>query len=453
MMHQTSALEPGTLIRGGCVVTMNGKREVRNGDVRFKNGFIIEVGVDLKSQNGEQLVDASECFVIPGLVQVHTHLVQTLFRGLADDLELLDWLKEKIWPMENAHNVNSIRASAQVGLLEMQLSGTTSILDMGTVRLHEIIFHEAERAGMRYWGGNCLMDMKATSGPLYREREESLAYSRKLIKDWHLKTPLLQYAVSPRFGISCTDKILKECGKIQKEHDLVFHTHASENKHEVALVKKRTGLRNVQFLKKMGCLHKKSVIAHGIHLDNAEINDMVKSEAGLAHCPSSNLKLASGIAKIETYRQKGMKIGLGSDGAPCNNMMDPFMEMRLAALLQKPLFGPTALPASAAFELATIGGARVLNAEEKIGSLEIGKRADIVIVKRDHPGAATVADPYSALVYSCTGRDVRDVWIDGKLIVRDGCHQIYDSSVVSREANEELRGLINRLPRKKATGK
>lgn len=438
--------EPGTfLIRGGCLVTMNARREVCHADLRLRDGVIVEIGIDLKSIKNEQLIDASECFVIPGLVQVHTHLVQTLFRGLADDLELLDWLKEKIWPMENAHNAKSIRASAQIGLLEMQLSGTTSILDMGTVRLHEIVFEEAERAGIRYWGGNCLMDMKATSGPLYREREDSLAYSRKLIKDWHQKTPLLQYAISPRFGISCTDKILKECGKIQKEHDLVFHTHASENKHEVALVKKRTGLRNVQFLKKMGCLQKKSVIAHGIHLDNSEINDMVKSETGLAHCPSSNLKLASGIAKIQTYRKKGMKVGLGSDGAPCNNMMDPFMEMRLAALLQKPLFGPTALPAREAFELATLGGAQVLGADDQIGSLDIGKRADVVIVKRDHPSAATVADPYSALVYSCTGRDVRDVWIDGKLVVRDGKHQIYDASSVARNANDELRDLINRL--------
>lgn len=441
------------LIRGGCVVTMNAQREVRNADLRFKNGYIVEIGLDLKSETQEQMIDATECFVIPGLVQVHTHLVQTLFRGLADDLELLDWLKEKIWPMEHAHNVNSVRASAQIGLLEMQLSGTTSILDMGTTRYHEVVFHEADRSGIRYWGGNCLMDLKTTSGPLYREREDSLNYSRKLIAEWHRKTPLIQYAISPRFAISCSDKILKECAKLQEEHDLVFHTHASENKTEVALVKKRTGLPNVQFLKKMGCLHGKSVIAHGIHLNNSEIAAMVKNEAGLAHCPGSNLKLASGVAKIHDYRKKGMKIGLGSDGAPCNNTMDAFMEMRLAALLQKPLFGPTALPAREAFELATLGGARVLNAEAQIGSLEVGKRADVVIVKRDHPSAATVADPYSALVYSCTGRDVRDVWIEGKLIVRNGNHQVYDPSVVSREANEELRDLINRLPRKKTIGK
>jgi len=434
-----------TLIRGGCLVTMNGKREVREADLRLKSGFIVEIGSDLKSEADEQLVDANECFVIPGLIQAHTHLVQTLFRGLADDLELLDWLKLKIWPMENAHNEASIRASAQLGLLEMQLSGTTSILDMGTIRLHEHIFAEAEQSGMRYWGGNCLMDLKSTSGPLHREREDSLSYSRRLIQDWHRKTPLLQYAVSPRFAISCSDKILKECRKLQAEHDLIFHTHASENESEVALVKKRTGLPNIQFLKKMGCLNSKSVIAHGIHLNKAEIKDMVKTKAGLTHCPSSNLKLASGVAKIEAYRKQGMKIALGSDGAPCNNTMDAFMEMRLAALLQKPLFGPTALPADAAFEIATLGGARVLNAEDEVGSLEIGKRADVVVVRRDHPSVFTVRDPYSALVYSCTGRDVRDVWIDGRLIVRNSRHQIYDGNKVNAQAAEQLRHLLRRI--------
>ncbi len=434
-----------TLIRGGRLVTMNAKRDVLSADLRFQNGVITEIGRDLRINDGDDLIDATECFVIPGLIQVHTHLVQTLFRGLADDLELLDWLKLKIWPMENAHNRESIRASARIGLLEMQLSGTTSILDMGTVRLHEEIFNEAEKSKMRYWGGNCLMDMKSASGPLYREREDSLAYSEELIRTWHRTTPLIEYAISPRFAISCSDKILKACNKLQSDHDLIFHTHASENKSEVALVKKRTGLANVQFLKKMGCLNRKSVIAHGIHLSNAEINDIIKAEAGIAHCPSSNLKLASGIAKIQTYLKKGMKVGLGSDGAPCNNSMDAFIEMRLAALLQKPLFGPTALPAREAFALATLGGAKVLNRADEIGSLENGKRADIVIVRRDHPSVATVEDAYSALVYSCTGRDVRDVWIDGNLIVRDSQHQIFDLKQASAQAREELRKLTERL--------
>jgi 5-methylthioadenosine/S-adenosylhomocysteine deaminase len=434
-----------TLLRGGTLVTMNERREVLTGDLRLHADRIVEIGRQLKPRLDENIVDAAGTFVIPGLIQAHTHLCQTLFRGLADDLELLDWLEQKIWPMENAHNAASLRASAQLGLLEMQSLGTTSILDMGTVRLHEVVFQEAEFAGIRYWGGPCLMDLNSTSGPLYRATDESLRYCEELIAKWHHKTPLLRFAISPRFAISCTEKIMKAAVRLQQEHGLLLHTHASENKGEVALVKKRTGLDNVHYLKKLGLLNERTVIAHGIHLTGAEIGSMVKGKAGLTHCPSSNLKLASGIARITLYLKKGMKVALGSDGAPCNNTMDPFLEMRLAALLQKPLFGPTALPAAQAFELATLGGAKVLGAENEIGSLAVGKRADVVTVRRDHVSAATVDDPYSALVYSCSGRDVRDVWIDGRRIIQGGKHLLYDPEKVNAAAKKELKALLRRL--------
>ena len=428
-----------TLICDGTLVTMNEKREVFRGDLRISGTRIVEMGPKLAIRPDEKLISAEGCFVIPGLIQAHTHLCQTLFRGLADDLELLDWLQKKIWPLENAHTEASLRASARLGLLEMQSLGTTAILDMGTVRMHHVVFEEAERSGIRYWGGNCLMDFKSASGPLYRATEESLKYTEELIRDWHKRTPLIQYAVSPRFVISCTDKIMKACVKLQDRHGLLLHTHASENKTEVALVKKRTRMGNIQFLKKIGLLGERTVIAHGIHLSAGEITAMVKQKAGLAHCPSSNLKLASGIARIDHYLRRGMKVALGADGAPCNNMMDPFMEMRLAALLQKPLVGPTALPAQQAFELATLGGARVLNAADEIGSLSIGKRADIAIVRRDHPSVSGVEDAYSALVYSCSGRDVRDVWTDERQIVRDAKHQIYKADEVLSEAAVQRR--------------
>ena len=423
---------------------MNARFDDFNGDIRLREGQIAEIAPHLKAQAGETVVDASACFVIPGLIQAHTHLCQTLFRGLADDLELLDWLRQKIWPFENSHTEASLRASAQVGLLEMQLAGTTAILDMGTVRLHEVVLAEAERSGMRYWGGNCLMDKKSMAGPLYRPTAETLAYCEQLIAEWHLKTPLLQYAISPRFAVSCTDKILKAAVRLQKKHALIFHTHASENRGEIELVRRLTGLDNIHYLDKIGCLSSHTVLAHGVHLKASEVRAMVKTRTGLTHCPSSNLKLASGFAPIHKYRRQGMKIALGCDGAPCNNLMDPFMEMRLAALLQKPLVGPTALPAREAFELATRGGAQVLNAEDKIGSLEPGKRADVVVVSRQHPSLATVRDPYSAMVYSACGRDVRDVWIDGRAIVRDRKHQIYDADQVLQSARESLASLEGR---------
>jgi 5-methylthioadenosine/S-adenosylhomocysteine deaminase len=427
-----------TLIRNGVIVTMNERFDVVRGDLRFNDGQIEAVAPKLGPRADEDVVDAGGSFVIPGLIQAHTHLCQTLFRGLADDLELLEWLQKRIWPLEAAHDEESLRSAARLGLLEMQLLGTTAILDMGTTRLHEVVFEEARAANIRYWGGNCLMDLKAQSGPLYRATDETLAYCEELIGAWHRQTPLLEYAVSPRFAISCSEKILKAAAHMREKHDLLFHTHAAENRGEVALVKKRSGLDNVKYLKKLGCLSRKTVLAHGIHLSRGEVTDMIRLESGLTHCPSSNLKLASGIARIHEYRKRGLKVALGADGAACNNMMDPFVEMRLAALLQKPLFGPTALPARDAFELGTMGGAKVLNAENRIGSLEVGKRADLVIVRRNHPSSATVEDPYSALVYSSSGRDVSHVWVDGASVVRDGQHQLISKEDTIAEARAQL---------------
>jgi 5-methylthioadenosine/S-adenosylhomocysteine deaminase len=433
------------VIQGGHVVRMDDQLQSGVCDVGIAGGQISAIGKDLKPERGDVLVSAKDCFVIPGLIQAHTHLVQALFRGLADDLELLDWLKKRIWPFEFAHNEASVRASAQIGLLEMQLLGTTSILDMGTTRLHEFVFAEAQRSGMRYWGGNCLMDKKAYSGPLYRSTEETLAYCEKLIAEWHKKTDLLQYAISPRFVISCSEKMMKAAMKLRQTHDLLMHTHASENRSEIELVRKLSGMDNIDYIHKLGGLGKKSVIAHAIHLKAKELKRLIDTETGITHCPSSNLKLASGVAHISEYRRKGLKVALGADGAPCNNMMDPFVEMRLAALLQKPLFGPRALPAQEAMWLATRGGAEVLNAEGMIGSLEVGKQADVVIVERSHPSVATVEDPYSALVYSCSGRDVRDVWVGGVQVVKSRQHFVFDTKAVIQSAREELARLLKRM--------
>jgi 5-methylthioadenosine/S-adenosylhomocysteine deaminase len=434
-----------TILRGGTVVTMNDHREVFKGDLRIDGNEITDLGPKVKAYAGDDEFDVTGHIVIPGFVQAHTHLCQALFRGFADDLSLLDWLTERIWPMESGHNPESIEASARIGLLEMQMLGTTTILDMGTVRYTERIFEVAEESGMRYVGGKCLMDHKASSGPLYEPTAMALAETEELIKRWAGRSALIEYAICPRFAISCTDKLLKACAKLQAKYGVLIHTHASENLEEVATVKKRTGLNNIDYLSFVGLLNSRTVIAHGIHLSPGELKKMVESETGLAHCPSSNLKLASGIAAIEKYRHAGLKIGLGSDGAPCNNMMDPFMEMRLAALLQKPRFGPEAMPAESALFMATRGGAQVLNKEGIIGSLEKGKLADIVVVDTSHPSVATVENPYSALVYSCSGRDVKHVIINGNFVVKNRQHWKWQPRDVIGSAVRERQALFKRV--------
>ncbi len=425
-------------------MTMNPRREVLEADLLIAGGRITQIAKSISPRGDEEIIEAKGRWVIPGLIQAHTHLCQALFRGQADDMLLLDWLKKRIWPLEAAHSPESLRRSAQVGLLEMQLSGTTSILDMGTIHHSHILFEEAERSGMRYWGGKCLMDLKGSSGLLYQERGESLKESEDLIKTWHGKSERLSYAIAPRFAVSCSEKLLKEVVALQHKHSVLVHTHASESLEEIALIRKRTGKTNVDYLQSLGLLGPQTVIVHGVHLTAKELRAMVKTQTPLVHCPSSNLKLASGIAPIEHYRQQGLVLGLGSDGAPCNNSMDPFIEMRLAALIQKPKFGPQALPARYALEMATLGGAQLLGRSHDLGSLEEGKMADVVVVDRSHPSVATVECPYSALVYSCLGRDVEHVFIGGQAVVLDKTHQVYNQQQVIAEAQESLTQLRRR---------
>jgi 5-methylthioadenosine/S-adenosylhomocysteine deaminase len=436
------------LIKNGLIVTMNAKREIFAGDVLIDGERIARVGKSLGRSLGEKVkvVDAGGGFVIPGLIQAHTHLCQTLFRGLADDLSLLDWLQKKIWPMESSHSAASLRASARVGLLEMQKSGTTSVLDMGTVKHTETLLETAAESGMRYWGGKCLMDRKGSSGPLYQSTRDSLKETEELLGAFAgtANGAMVNYVLCPRFAVSCTDELMRAMGDFQKRYNTIIHTHASESLEEIALIRTRTGLNNVDYFAHLGLLNPRTVIVHGVHLTDDELWKMIHAGSPLVHCPSSNLKLGSGIAPTENYTSKKLTVALGADGAPCNNSMDQFVEMRLAALIQKPTFGPEALPAERAFEMATLGGAKTLGMEGELGSIEPGKLADVVIVDRSHPSVATVENAYSALVYSCLGRDVTDVFIHGRAVVRNREHQIYDEGETLASAKKELKSLLRR---------
>jgi len=431
------------IIKNGLIVQHSRQREFFTGDILVEDGIIKEISRSALAVDNAKVIDATDQFVIPGLIQAHTHLVQTLFRGEADDLSLISWLQKKIWPMEAAHTKESIGASAQLGCLEMQLTGTTTILDMATVRHTQELLEAVGETGIRYWGGKCLMDRKGN--PLSESTERALGETIDLMNEWDDKNPLVHYALCPRFVVSCSEGLMKEVAQIQKDRKCIVHVHASESKEEILLVKKLTKMNNVAYLHKLKLLNSRTAVAHGIHLTESELNSMAKTKTPLVHCPSSNMKLASGLAPITKYLKKKIKVGLGSDGAPCNNCMDGFKEMHLAAILQKPVFGPEALPARTAFDLATLGGARVLGVEKELGTLEVGKRADIVTVDRSHPSVYTVDDPFSALVYSCNGRDVRNVVIDGRIVVRERTHQLMDDNRVKYKAKEEKQKLLQRL--------
>lgn len=431
------------LIKNGLVVQHAKQQEFATADVLVAHGRITAISRTPLKVRGAEVIDATDQFVVPGFIQAHTHLVQTLFRGEADDLSLIGWLQKRIWPMEAAHTPQSVRAGADLGLLEMQLNGTTSILDMATVKHTHSVFESVEQMGMRYWGGKCLMDQGRS--PLTESTASALAETLDLMNEWDHRNPLIHYAICPRFVLSCTEGLLTEVADLQKDRKCVVHVHASESRQEIAMVKQLTRMNNVAYLNKLKLLNARTAIVHGVHLTDGELDAMVRTKTPLVHCPSSNMKLASGLAPITKYLKKRLKIGLGGDGAPCNNCLDPFKEMHLAAILQKPVFGPEALPARTAFDLATRGGARVLGMEKDLGTLEVGKLADIVTVDRSHPSVVTVDDPFSALVYSCNGRDVRNVVINGRVVVRERQHQLIDGEGVKRAAIAEKRQLLARL--------
>lgn len=410
------------LIKGGTVVTMNAGREIATGDVLIEDNRIALIGKVTSKRGIDETIDATGRLVIPGLIQPHIHLCQTLFRGRADDLELLEWLRQRIWPFEASHTPDSLYVSALLGGAELLRSGTTAILDMGTVHHTDSVFEAAKKLGLRATIGKAMMDAgQGVPGGLRETTDASMIESVRLIEKWHgAENGRLRYAFAPRFVLSCTEDLMLRVVKESRARGIGMHTHASENSDEVIAVREKCGRDNVSYLHSLGMSGHDTVLAHCVWLTSEEQRILADSGTHVAHCPSSNLKLASGFAKIPDLLAMGVNVCLASDGAPCNNTLDAFGEMRLAALMHKPRFGPTAMPAEQVFEMATVRGARALGLESEIGSLEEGKKADLAIVGIDRLHASPASDPYSLLVYSLSGADVEQVIVDGVTRVRKG---------------------------------
>jgi 5-methylthioadenosine/S-adenosylhomocysteine deaminase len=438
-------MEKSILIKNGTLVTMDQKDSIVDGNLLIKGKRIESVGASIA--DAETVIDAKGCAVLPGFVQSHIHLCQTLFRGYADDLALIDWLKKRVWPMEAAHTPESIRASARLGIAELIKGGTTCALTMETVNHTEEVFRIVDETGFRATVGKCMMD-KGDDVPdaLNEDAEDSIRESLALIEKWHGHADgRIRCCFAPRFAISCTRPLLEEVSSLAREHGVMIHTHASENRTEIEIVERETGQRNIAYLSSLGIEGRHVVLAHCVHIDDDEITMMARAGTHVAHCPSSNLKLGSGIARVKEMIDGGVSVSLGADGAPCNNRLDMWTEMRTAALLQKVQHGAEALPAASALRLATIGGATALGLADEIGSLEPGKRADVMIVdlNRLH-SSPRPNDVASALVYSTQSSDVSTVIIDGEVLMRDRELQTMDEQEVIAEANREARLLVQR---------
>lgn len=431
-------------ITNGTLLTSGPQHQVIKGDLYITDRRISHIGT--VPETADETIDAAGCVVMPGFIQSHIHLCQTLFRGSADDLELLDWLKLRIWPMEASHTPESLRASAQLSIAEMIRGGTTAALTMETVNHTEAALQVVEESGFRAVVGKCMMD-KGTEVPvgLQEKTDASIAESIRLIEKWHGRDDgRVRMCFAPRFAVSCTDGLLREVGKLARERNLIIHTHASENRDEVALVYSETGHRNIAYLDSVGLTGTHVGLAHCVWLDDTELDILARTQTHVLHCPSSNLKLGSGVAPIVEMHERGIRVSIGADGAPCNNRLDAFTEMRLAAILQKMRKGSRNLAAAEAFRMATWEGARAIGQEDDLGSLEVGKRADVVIVNLNTLHTAPHPDPVSSLVYSANASDVRDTIIDGQIVMRGRELKTLSEESVLRDVQREFESLLVR---------
>ena len=437
------------LFRGGTVVTCDATDRVVEGDLLVRDGRIVHVGEGPRVTGGPtptRVIDARGCAVIPGLVQAHVHLCQAIMRGMADDLPLLDWLKTRIWPLEAAHDESSLAASAELGLLEMMLAGTTTILDMGTVRAHDAVMDACVRSGVRAVSGKAMMDSgDGVPKGLRESTRASLQESERLSATWRGKGGgRIGYAYAPRFVLSCSEKLVRGAVERAANEGAIVHTHAAEHAKERAAVRAVLGEDDVIVLKRWGVFGPRAVLAHGVQLTDDQAREIARDGTRVVHCPSANLKLGSGIARVAKLDAMGVQLALGADGAPCNNNLDPWTELRHAALLSKVRSGVTSLKARRAFRLATIDGARALGLDRDVGSLEVGKRADVAVVRLDGPHAEPGGDVFSKLVYACGARDVRHVMVNGVMVVKDHEHRLLDGARVVARARELGRELAAR---------
>ena len=424
---------------------MDERDSIVRGDLLIEGDRIASIGSN--GQTGDTVVDASGCVVIPGFVQTHIHLCQTLFRGSADDLALIDWLKKRVWPMEAAHTAGSVAASARLGIAELIKGGTTCALTMETVNHTGEVFRVVEESGFRATVGKCMMD-KGDEVPsaLQEITSDSIEQSIALLEEWHGKANgRIRYCFAPRFAVSCTRELLEQVGRLARERGVMIHTHASENRTECEIVESETGLRNVAYLNQVGLTGSHVALAHCVHLSKDEIETLLQTKTNVVHCPSSNLKLGSGIAPVAELLERGVSVSLGADGAACNNRLDMFTEMRTAALLQKALHGPEVLPARRALRMATIDGAIAMGLDADIGSIEVGKKADLAVIRLGGIHTSPAArDVVSSIVYSAEASDVRSVVVDGRILMNERKLLTLDESEVINRAEVETARLLGR---------
>lgn len=407
------------LVLNGTVVTMDkGRRVIDDAAIAIEKGRIVAIGQRrdiVRRYTSLQTIDARDKIIIPGLINGHTHVPMTLFRGLADDLDLQEWLTKFIFPAE-AKNVTEefVRAGTRLGLAEMIRGGTTTYCDM--YYFEDAIADETAKAGVRGVLGETVIDFPVADNKTW---EEAMAYVEKYVKKWkghELITP----AIAPHAPYTVSEEHLKAVRAFSDRNNATVVIHVSETRRELDDSLKAKGASPVEYLRRIGFLSDRMIAAHVVWPAGNDLDTLERAGVGVVHNPQSNMKLASGVAPVPRMLKEGVKLGLGTDGAASNNDLSMWEEMDTVAKLHKLISGdPKVITAVEALEMATIRGAAALHLEKEIGSIEIGKRADLVLISRDSLNKIPVYNIYSDLVYATKASDVQTVIINGRVVMRD----------------------------------
>ncbi len=420
-------LKTDIIIENGTLLTMNDSDDVlQNHSVVISRDKITDIGKanEIKEKyQAQTTIDATDKIIMPGLINTHTHTGMTLLRGFADDLPLQIWLNKYVFPTE-AHFVSPefVKTSLQLAMLEMILSGTTTFNDMYFYQKNnaEII----SEMGMRAMLSESVANFPVPGNENFKT---ALKYSQEFI-DQYKNHELIIPAVAVHAPFTATQEILQATKDVANQNNVSFNIHLSETDWETQTIKERHNLTSTQWLHKLNILDSKTIAAHAIHLTPQDIEIIKKQDVGIAHNPECNMKISSGIAPIPTYLNNNIKVGIGTDGAASNNNLDLLEEIHTMALLHKVATAePTVLPAKECLKIATIKGAKVIGMENEIGSIEKGKKADIITINTDAPHAIPLYDPYSAIVYALNSNDVNDSIINGNLIMQN--RKIIDADI------------------------
>ena len=401
------------VIRNGIILTMDREnRVIEDGCIGIKGESIIYVG-DEKIE-ADEVIDAKGSIVLPGLINSHTHVPMSLFRGLAEDIPLKEWLENYIFPVEKRLTPDLVYTGALLSCAEMIMTGTTTFCDMYI--FEDEVAKAAKKAGMRCLISEALYDF---SSPNYGETEKGFEYTRWLIDKWR-DDPLINVAVGPHTPYTCSQWVLERANEMALECDVPVIIHVAETAGECEEIKKRYGKGPIQYLEELHMLGPYMIAVHCVHVDKEEMELLRKHNVKVIHNPECNMKLASGVSPVPEMLDMGICVALGTDGSASNNNLDMFTEMDTAAKLHKVhKMDPTVMDATTVLKMATNHGAEALGMQDIIGSLEVGKKADIIIVDTNTPHMVPLYNPFSNLVYSAIGDDVTHSIINGKVVMRD----------------------------------